>query len=71
MSDILAEIRHTRDEMARTADYDVEKFMDTIRARERAAAAQGTAFSPPIIVEEETCILHEEPPKPCGATGSN
>lgn len=61
---ILAEIRHTRDEMARAADYDVKKLMDTIRERERVAATQGVAFAPPILAETESCILREESPKP-------
>ncbi len=56
---ILAEIRHTRDEMARAAGYDVKKFMDTIRTRERTAAAKGTAFARPVLGEKESCILRE------------
>ena len=59
---ILTEIRHTRDEMARAAGYDVKKFMDTIRERERAAATRGIAFVIPLPVAEESCILREEPP---------
>ena len=60
---ILAEIRHTRDEMTRAADYDVKKFMDTIRARERTAATKGTVFARPVSGEKENCILREEPLK--------
>jgi hypothetical protein len=60
---ILTEIRHTRDEMARAAIYDVKKFMGIIRAREREAAVQGVPFAPPTIVEAESCILREEPRK--------
>ena len=62
-NEIITEIRHTRDEMARAAGYDVRKFMDAIRERERAAAASGTPFAPPIPDEKESCILHEDPPK--------
>jgi hypothetical protein len=43
---ILAEIRGTRDELARKSDYSVQKFMDFIRAREREAAARGVKFAP-------------------------
>ena len=60
---ILAEIRHTRDEMARAADYDVKKFMDAIRKREHTSAAQGTTFTNPMPDEGETCIIREDPPK--------
>lgn len=60
---ILTEIRHTRDELARAAGYDVRKFMDAIRERERAAAASGTVFAPLAVGEEESCIVREEPPK--------
>lgn len=58
---ILTEIRHTRDEMARAAGYDVKKFMDTIRTRERTAAAKGIVFASPVLIEEESSILREEP----------
>jgi hypothetical protein len=43
---ILTEIRHTRDELARKSGYDVRKFMDFIRERERDAAARGVKFAP-------------------------
>lgn len=43
---ILAEIRQTRDELARKSGYDVRKFMDFIRQCERDAAAQGVKFTP-------------------------
>lgn len=41
---ILREIRATRDEFARKSGYDVRKFMDWIRDRERGAAARGVRF---------------------------
>ena len=44
---ILTEIRRTRDELARKSGYDVRKFMDFIRERERDAAARGVKFAPP------------------------
>ena len=44
---ILTEIRRTRDELARKSGYDVRKFMDFIREREREALARGVKFSPP------------------------
>ena len=57
---ILAEIRRTRDELARQSGYDVRKFMDFIRARERDAAARGVQFvAPP---GHESSIVREEPP---------
>jgi hypothetical protein len=43
---ILVEIRSTRDELARKSGYDVRKFMDFIRAREREAVARGMKFAP-------------------------
>ncbi len=43
---ILAEIRGTRDELARKSGYNVQKFMDFIRAREREAVARGVKFAP-------------------------
>lgn len=44
---ILAEIRRTRDELARRSGYDVRKFMDFIRERERTSAARGVKFALP------------------------
>ena len=44
---ILTEIRRRRDELARKSGYDVRKFMDFIREREREAAARGVKFAPP------------------------
>jgi hypothetical protein len=44
---ILAEIRRTRDELAKNSGYDVRKFMDFIRVRELEAAARGVKFAPP------------------------
>jgi hypothetical protein len=43
---ILTQIRRTRDELARKSGYDVRKFMDFIREREREAAARGGKFAP-------------------------
>jgi hypothetical protein len=60
---ILTEIRKTRDEMARAAGFDVRSFMDTIRNREREAAARGVQFAPPAPAATESCILREDPPK--------
>ena len=48
---ILEEIRHTRDELARRSGYNVRKFMDQIREREREATARGEKF--------EHCVLGE------------
>ena len=44
---ILTEIRRTRDELARKSGYDVRKFMDFIREREREALARGVKFVSP------------------------
>ncbi len=44
---ILAEIRRTRDELARQSGYDVRKLMDRIREREREAVASGVKFVAP------------------------
>lgn len=43
---ILKEIRATREELARQSGYDVRKFMDFIRERERESAARGVTFAP-------------------------
>ena len=43
---ILTEIRRTRGELTRKSGYDVRKFMDFIREREREAAARGVKFAP-------------------------
>ena len=44
---IIAEIRRTRDELARESGYDVRKMMDLIRAREAEDAARGIKFVSP------------------------
>lgn len=51
---ILAEIRATREELARKAGYDVRKFMDSIREREREAAARGVIFAPVVKAPAKT-----------------
>ena len=63
---ILTEIRHTRDELARKSGYDVRKFMDFIREREREALARGVKFAPPGKASGEgevgaqcACATHE------------
>lgn len=61
---ILNEIRKTRDDMARAAGFDVRKFMDAIRDRERAAAACGVSYASPVPASEESCTVREDPPKP-------
>ena len=43
---ILREIRRTRDELVRKSGYDVRKFMNFIRERERESAARGVKFAP-------------------------
>ncbi|HEV7401902.1 MAG TPA: hypothetical protein VGO11_03215 [Chthoniobacteraceae bacterium] len=43
---ILTEIRATREELARKSGYDVGKFMDFIRERERESARRGVTFAP-------------------------
>ena len=61
---ILAEIRHTRDEMARQAGYDVRRLMTMIRERERASAARGVVFAAPTVPDENSCVVREEPARP-------
>lgn len=41
---ILAEIRRTREELARKSGYNVRKFMDAIRESERESMQQGVKF---------------------------
>ena len=62
---ILAEIRRTREELAREADYNLQRLFDYVRKREREAAAHGVKFVAPAPREFETaCSLHETPPRP-------
>ena len=61
---ILAEIRHTRDELARKSGYNVRKFMDFIREREREAAARGVKFVSFAGAATDSSVVREDPPKP-------
>jgi hypothetical protein len=57
---ILAEIRATRDRIAKECDYDVRKLGERIRRRESEEKARGAkfvSFAPP-----EPSIVREEPP---------
>ena len=65
-NEILAEIRRTRDDLARETGYDLQRLFDYVRQREREAAARGVQF---VSFAEDghekpTVILREEPPKP-------
>ena len=64
-NEILAEIRQTRDDLARETGYNLKQLFDYIREREREAAASGVKFISPAPREKETSyMLREEPPKP-------
>lgn len=64
-NNILAEIRHTRDELARETGYDLQRLFDYVRQRERESAARGVKFVSFAKDEhaEPTCVLREEPLK--------
>jgi hypothetical protein len=61
---ILAEIRHTRDELARKSGYDVRKMMNFIREREREAKARGVRYVSAAQrqdAEAQSSVVREEP----------
>jgi hypothetical protein len=61
---ILAEIRQTRDDLARETGYDLKRLFNYVRKREREAAARGVKFVLPAPREKETAYsLREEPLK--------
>jgi len=61
--DILAEIRQTRDALARDHGCDVRRLFDYVRQREREAAAHGVKFVSPAPRETGTAYtLREEAP---------
>ena len=59
---ILAEIRATRDRLAKESGYDLKKLMERIRNREAQERASGAKFVS--FDASEPCIVREEPPKP-------
>jgi hypothetical protein len=63
--DILAEIRHTREELAAQAGYDLQRLFDDVQKREREAAARGVKFVTYAEnqVEEPSVVVREDPPK--------
>jgi hypothetical protein len=62
---ILAEIRRTRDDLARETGCDLKRLFDYVRERESEAAGRGVKFVSPAPREKETAYaLHEEPPGP-------
>ena len=63
-NEILAEIRQTRDDLARETGYNLKQLFDYIREREREAAARGVKYVSPAPREKETSYaLRDEPPK--------
>ena len=63
-NEILAEIRRTRDDLARETGYDLKRLFDYVREHEREAAARGVKFVSPAPREKESpYALREEPPK--------
>ncbi len=53
-NDILAEIRQTRDDLARETGYDLKRLFDFVRERESEAATRGVKFVSPAPRETET-----------------
>jgi hypothetical protein len=61
---ILAEIRRTREELARETNYNLQQLFDYVREREHEAAAHGVIFVSPAPRETEADgVLREEPPR--------
>jgi hypothetical protein len=62
---ILTEIRRTREDLAREADYNLQRLFDYVRERERKAATRGVKFVSPAPRETEAAYaLREEQPRP-------
>lgn len=60
---ILAEIRQTRDDLARETGYDLKRLFDFVRERERHAAVRGVKFVSPAPREQPDTAgaLHDKP----------
>ena len=63
---ILAEIRQTRDDLARETGCDLHKLFAFIRTEEAKARARGVKFVSfaDDAHAEPACVVREEPPKP-------
>jgi hypothetical protein len=64
-NEILAEIRHTRDDLVEETGYDLERLFNYVRQREREAASRGVKFVSfaEDAVREPSAVVREEPPK--------
>jgi hypothetical protein len=62
-NEILAEIRRTRDDLARETGYDLARLFDYVRAEEAKARARGVKFAPVRAAAEPSSLLREEPPQ--------
>ena len=60
-NEILAEIRHTRDEHARECGYDVHVLFERMRAETAQLEAEGWRVVSP-APGETTAVVREEPP---------
>ena len=59
---ILAEIRATRDRLAKECGFDVRKLAERVRGREAQEKARGRKFVS--LETPESSALRDEPPKP-------
>ena len=64
MNPILAEIRKTRDDLARETDYDLNKLFEFVRAEEAKARARGVKFAPLPEPAESSSVVREDPSAP-------
>jgi hypothetical protein len=64
MDKIPTKIRQTRDDLARTIGYDLQRLFNCVRERESEAAAGGVKFVSPAPRDPETAdSLNAEPSK--------
>jgi len=65
-NDLLREIHHVRERLARACDYDVHKIGERMRLKQSEEMARGVryvSFIKPRVTGPEPCVVREEPPK--------
>ena len=65
-NEIIKDIHHHRDTLARTCRFEAKKLMDYYRRREQEHPAPGHRLLDKVFppATEPVCTLREEPPKP-------
>jgi hypothetical protein len=64
-NDLLREIHHVRERLARVCDCDVHKIGERMRLKQREEMARGVryvSFIKPRVTGSESCVVREEPP---------